>query len=99
METTNTTPCHTVEFNEFKNMPRVRDLTFVLRSGDLVVIRSRGTMRLAKVTKVGRIRIATEYTTEGALRDAARYGSRPVITRKSVAMDDDFLRFAERPTR
>jgi hypothetical protein len=93
---TNAMPCRTVDFSEWSKMTRVRDLSFSLRRGDLVVLRSRGSMRLARVTKVGRVRVETEYTTEAARREADRYGHAPTVTRKSVPMDDDWLRFAGR---
>lgn len=86
-------PCHVPEFSEWAEMPRVRDLTHRVRVGDLVVLRSRGSMRLARVTKVGTQRLYTEYTTESAKAHAAKYGHL-TVTRKSVRMDDDFLRYA-----
>lgn len=91
-------PARTVEFDEFAKMPRVRDLGFDLRVGDLVVLRSRGANRLARVSKVGTARVYTEYTTEAALRESRKYGGSLTVTRKPVRLDDDYLRFAGRPS-
>lgn len=90
-------PSHVTTYEERAAMPRVRDLDFKLRPGDFVVLRSRGEHRIARVTKVGRVRVHTEYTTESALREALRANRPPTVTRKSVPMDDDWLRFAGRP--
>jgi hypothetical protein len=40
--------------------------------GDLVAIHSRGSYRVARVTKVTKTRIETEYTTEGAIKESGR---------------------------
>lgn len=85
--------------SEYGRMPKVSDLDFTLRPGDIVAIDSRGRKRLARVTKVGPVRVQTEYTTESAIQTADRYGGELAVTRKPVALDDAFLRFAERPTK
>lgn len=91
-----TAPARTVDYEEWSQMPRLRDVVRI-RVGDLVVIRSRGAMRLARVTKVGTARVHTEYTTESALRAAEKDGLPVTITRKPVRIDDDFIRYAGRP--
>jgi hypothetical protein len=48
------------------------------RAGDTVVIHSRGRWRTAMATKVGRVRVATEYSTEAG----------GFVTRKAVTLDD-----------
>ncbi len=85
------------DWEDYSRMPRVSDIDFKLRIGDIVVLDSRGRMRYARVTKVNPTRVLTEYATETAMRDAAKYGTRPTVTRKPVRLDDVKLRFAERP--
>lgn len=65
-------------------------LTDPPRVGQVILIRSRGAWRPARVTKVGRVNVQTEYTTEGALRDAARWNQQPVITRKPFPWDEAY---------
>lgn len=90
-------PCAVMEWIEWSACPRVRDLApGTVRLGDLVTIRSCGENRLARVTKVGRTHLWTEYTTETAVDAARKHGRAATVTRKSVAFDDDFLRYVGR---
>jgi hypothetical protein len=89
-------PARALPYEEWVKLPRVKDLDRKPSVGDLVAIRSRGLDRLARVTKVGRTRLYTEYTTESALRDAERFGTSPVVTRKSADMEDPWLRYVGR---
>ena len=92
-------PCQVVEYDDLITYPKVADGGVTLRAGDLVSIRSRGENRLARVTKVGSVRIETEYTTVSASIHAARFGRKPTITRKPVSLDDPWLRFVRREQR
>jgi hypothetical protein len=89
-------PARALPYEEWVKLPRVKDLDRPPRVGDLVSIRSRGAHRLARVTKVGRTRIYTEYTTESALRVAERDRRGPAVTRKSADMEDPWLRWVSR---
>lgn len=56
--------------------------------GFKVVIRSRGQMRRAIVTKVGRKNVEVAYVTEGGMKDAREHGWEATLTRKSVPSDE-----------
>lgn len=58
--------------------------------GEVVYGHSRGALRRGVVSNVGRTRVTFEYTTRGAITDAATYGgpgARPAVTRPAIAAE------------
>lgn len=65
-----TLPATTISPSE-AGLSRISDTVHV-KVGDLVAIHSRGSYRVARVTRVTKTRVETEYTTVGALKESRR---------------------------